>query len=107
MDAWPRSAMTPPPGRPMLPSRSWRMAAVPVFVPRVVAARRRALVAPRIGRVLSLLRVPSGEQAVEILGVLEIAAQDRRRVRVVDDVVAEFEAAREDVVDEGAEEHDV
>ncbi len=28
MEAWPRMAMIPPPGRPMFPSRSWRIAAV-------------------------------------------------------------------------------
>ncbi len=28
IDAWPRSAMIPPPGRPMFPSRSWMIAAV-------------------------------------------------------------------------------
>jgi hypothetical protein len=28
IDAWPRSATMPPPGRPMLPSSSWMIAAV-------------------------------------------------------------------------------
>ena len=28
IDAWPRSAMMPPPGRPMFPSSSWMIAAV-------------------------------------------------------------------------------
>ena len=31
MEAWPRRAMIPPPGRPMLPSSSWRMAAVRMY----------------------------------------------------------------------------
>src|SRR6266496_4487421 len=31
IEAWPRSARIPPPGRPMLPSRSWRIAAVRMY----------------------------------------------------------------------------
>jgi hypothetical protein len=29
--AWPRNALTPPPGRPILPSKSWIMAMVRMF----------------------------------------------------------------------------
>src|SRR5689334_22515266 len=36
MLAWPRSAFMPPPGRPILPSSSWRMAAVRMSWPPVV-----------------------------------------------------------------------
>ena len=31
IDAWPRRAMMPPPGRPMLPSRSWMIEAVRMY----------------------------------------------------------------------------
>ena len=31
MDAWPRSARIPPPGRPMFPSKSWMIAAVRMY----------------------------------------------------------------------------
>jgi hypothetical protein len=31
IDAWPRSATMPPPGRPTLPSRSWMIAAVRMY----------------------------------------------------------------------------
>ena len=31
IEAWPRSAMMPPPGLPMFPSRSWMIAAARMF----------------------------------------------------------------------------
>ena len=31
IEAWPRSARIPPPGRPMLPSSSWMIAAVRMY----------------------------------------------------------------------------
>ena len=48
MLAWPRRARTPPPGRPMLPSSNWRIAAVrivwtPVLEMRIQSALRAGL----------------------------------------------------------------
>ena len=43
----------------------------------------RALVQPGLGVVLLLLLVPSGEDAVQILGIAEVLANDRRGVGVV------------------------
>ena len=45
-------------------------------------------------------RVEAGEQAVEVLGVAEVLAEDRRAVGVRDDVLAEVALVFEDVVDE-------
>src|SRR2546427_742852 len=44
------------------------------------------------GRVViaTLLVHPAGEEAVEVLGVLELLVDDHRRVCVVDDVVSEL-----------------
>ena len=52
------------------------------------------------------LRVEAGEQPVEVLGVAEVLAQDRRRVGVGDDVLVEL-LRSEHVVDHAAEEGDV
>ena len=53
------------------------------------------------------LRVPAGEEAVEVLGVLEVLPQDGGRVGVGHHVVPELAAVGEDVVDDGAQEGDV
>src|SRR5262249_31999860 len=61
------------------------------------------------GRVLvvGLLVLPAGEEAVQLLGVLEALVDDHRRVRVVHDVIADLAPVLEDVVDDPAEEGDV
>jgi hypothetical protein len=51
--------------------------------------------------------VPAGEEPVEVLGVLEVLADDRGRVGVGLDVLAELLALGQDVVDDAAEEGDV
>src|SRR5262245_23939268 len=89
-------------------------------VPRLLALRREPLlslpgravdvdagVLPALELVLPLLGIPAREEAVEVLGVLEVLVDDDRRVGVVDDVVAEPALALEDVVDDAAEERDV
>src|SRR4051794_31546608 len=53
------------------------------------------------------LLVESREQAVEVLGVAEVLADDVRGVGVGDDVLAEVELVLQDVVDDPAEEYDV
>src|SRR5205823_3387046 len=56
---------------------------------------------------LSLLFVPAAEDALEVFGVLEVFADDRRRVRVRLDVLLEVAVVLDDVVDEPAEEGDI
>src|SRR5881296_93132 len=123
MFAWPRSAMIPPPGRPMLPSRSCTIDAARVLHRRVgvrrlavrqrqpvrpvgllaghvgarlALARRelaaRVLVAPRARLVDAVLGDEAGEEAVEVLDVLEVLVDDRRPVRERADVLAELAA---------------
>ena len=80
-------------------------------------ARRELLARPAAADVDALVRhdpgsyrrfrVPPAEQAVEVFGVAEILADDRRRVGVVHDVVAEVALVLDDVVDDPAEERDV
>src|SRR5918911_723081 len=96
IEACPRRAMIPPPGRPMLPSSSWRVAAVvgPGVLPGGVVVG-----AP--------LRVPAAEQAVGVLGVLEPLVDDGRGVGVAGHVLLEVALVLDDVVDDRAEEHDV
>ena len=72
---------------------------------RRVLLRLRALVEPR-SRVV-LLPVPSGKKAVEVLGVPEVVAEERRRVRVVDDVVAEVALVLDRVANQRAEENEI
>lgn len=69
--------------------------------------RREVLVLPTHAIVRHVLGVVSGEETVEIFGVPERVGHDRRGVRVVYDVLAEFAAFAEDVVDDAAEERDV
>ena len=77
----------------------------------VHADRRRLLldtaVLPGAVVVLRAARVPAREQTVQVLGVAEVLADDRGRVRVPHHVVAELAAVLEDVVDDPAEEGDV
>src|ERR1043165_7074816 len=80
-------------------------AALRLHARRRLVLLRGAGVEPRLRVVL--LPVPSAEQPAELLGVLEVIAEDRRRVRVVDDVVAEVALVGEDVVDHRAEEEGV
>src|SRR4029079_2966346 len=64
-------------------------------------------VLPRLDVIGVRLRVPAAEQPAEVLGGGELAGDDRGRVGVVLDVLAELAAVREDVVDDPAEEGDV
>ncbi len=66
-----------------------------------------AVVLPRGGVVGALDGVPAREQAVEVLGVEELVADERGRVRVGQHVLSEVELVGEDVVDDPAEERDV
>src|SRR6266480_7717439 len=70
--------------------------------PRRSTHRRRLLldagVLPCVIVILRAVRIPAGEQAVEIFRVPEILADDRGCVRVPHDVVAELPAVLEDVV---------
>src|ERR1035437_8469725 len=78
---------------------------IPVWPGRSVLGR--ALVGPR-GRVVhARLRVVAGEDAVEVVHILEVVADQRGRVGVGDDVVVEVALVGQDVVDDPAEEHDV
>ncbi len=67
----------------------------------------RVLVAPALGPVDAGLGVEAREEAVEVLGVLEVLADDRGAVREVPDVLPELAAVLEDVADHAAEERDV
>src|SRR5438874_1322048 len=116
IDACPRSARIPPPGRPMFPSRSWTIDAVRMYctptVCGVPALARGAggfhpFVLPGRVVVLLLLRIPAGKEAVEVLCVLELLVDDHRRVRERLDVLVEPALVLEDVVDDPAEERDV
>ena len=69
-----------------------------VVLLRELPARR--VVRPRLG-------VEAGEQPVEVVDVLELVADDVRRVGVADDVLAEVQLVLQDVVDDPAEERDV
>ena len=69
--------------------------------------RLDAFVHPLSFLVLAFLRLPSAEEAVVLLGVLEIFAQDCGGVRVIDDVLLEVALVLEDVVNDAAEERDV
>jgi hypothetical protein len=64
-------------------------------------------VLPRLAVVGGRLGVVAREQPVEVLGVDEVLAQDRRGVGVRDDVLAEVQLVVEDVPDDPAEEGDV
>src|SRR5579883_2105962 len=68
---------------------------------------RPAFVLPAAGVVAALLLIEAGEEAVEVLGVAELLADDRRAVGVRHDVLAEVALVRDDVVDDAAEEGDV
>ncbi len=62
---------------------------------------------PGRGVVPPALGVPAGEEPVEVLGVGELLAHDRARVRVPPHVLVEPEPALEDVAHDAAEERDV
>lgn len=76
-----------------------RLVQVAGFVLHVVLPARR-IVGPLLG-------VEAREEPVEIVGVLELVADEHRGVRVVDDVLAEVQLVAQDVVDDAAEEGDV
>src|SRR5207249_6731948 len=52
--------------------------------------RRSGLVQPAFGIVSFLLRLPSGEESVQIFIIFEVVAKNRRGVCVMHDVLAEF-----------------
>ncbi len=74
-------------------------------------ARRRldvgAFVLPALGVVLPPLLVQAGEDAVEILGVAEVLADQGGGVRIGEDVLPEVLLLAQDVMDDPAEEGDV
>ena len=76
-----------------------------LHVPR--GALRLSHVLPRVRDVLAFLRVVPGEQALQILGVLEIRRDDRRRVRVIHHVIVEIQVIIQHVLDNRAEQHHV
>src|SRR5581483_7231227 len=65
----------------------------------------RALVEPGVSVVLPAIE--SAEESAEIFGVLEVLSQDRRRVRIANDILAELALVGQHVVDHRAEEDDV
>src|SRR5437588_634601 len=93
MEACPRNARIPPPGRPILPNSNCKIAAVRMICTPFECA---------------LLRVPSGEIAVLIVFRITIfVAQNTRSVRVMNDVIAKKELIFNQVSDETAEEDNV
>ena len=66
-----------------------------------------ALVLPALGVVAPLLLVEAGEDAVEVLGVAEVLADEGGGVGVGEDVLPEVLLLAQDVVDDPAEEGDV
>src|SRR5712691_7276442 len=66
-----------------------------------------SLVLPARRVITITLRIPAGEEPVEILGVLEVVADDGRRIAVGDDVLSEELVVLADVVDDAAQQRDV
>ena len=66
-----------------------------------------ALVRPARRVIRSRLRIEAREEAAQLIGVLEVLADDRRSVRVADDVLAEVLLLAQDVVDDAAKEGDI
>ena len=62
---------------------------------------------PCPGVVAALFLLPAAEQAVQVLGIAELIANDRRRIRVVDNVVLEIALVLDDVTDDAAQERDI
>ena len=99
--------LTAGPGR-LRPRRALVLLLLVVALPlRVAVGAVGTLVRPGVDVVLPGLRVEAGEQAVEVLGVLEVLVDERRGVRVVEDVVPEPQIVLDDMADEGTEQHDV
>ncbi len=69
--------------------------------------RRSGLVQPAFRIVFSLLRIPSGEESIQIFRIFEIIAKNRRGVCVMHDVLAEFFVILQNVVDQPAQEKNV
>ena len=67
--------------------------------------RLRAGVEPRLRVVL--FPIPSGEEAVQLFSVAQVVAQNRRRVRVGHDVIAEPAIVVDRVVDHRAEKREI
>src|SRR5436309_3875787 len=70
-------------------------------------SRRSGLVQPAFRIVFSLLRIPSGEEAIQIFRIFEIIAKNRRGVCVMHDVFAEVFIISENVIDQTAQEKNV
>jgi len=66
-----------------------------------------AFVLPARRFVLAGVRVETGEQPVQVLGIAEVLAQDHRRIGVGHDVLAEPQVVLQHVPDQAAEERDV
>ena len=85
--------------------------AAPLFAGhRAAAGRGRgrdSLVLPAVLVIVAAFGVVATEQAAEVVGVLEVLAQDGCCIGVRDDVLAEFQAAAQHVIDEPTEERDV
>src|ERR1700757_4024955 len=64
-------------------------------------------VEPRSRIILFLLVVPSREESVQVLCILEVLAQYCRRIGVRDDILSELFLVLEDVIDDPAEKCDV
>src|SRR5262249_33456893 len=82
-----------------------------VFRVQPLVARGRncsldALVLPR-PRIVSLFGIPAAEESFEVLGVFEPLVDDRRRVRVVDDVILEVALVLQDVAHDSPKKRDV
>ena len=69
--------------------------------------RRSGLVQPAFGIVSFLLRVPSGEESVQIFSIFEVVAKNCGCVCVMHDVFAEVFIISENVIDQPAQEKNV
>src|SRR5436189_71810 len=117
MDACPRSARMPPPGRPIFPRSNCRITAAIFAVTSgcfgmsgllsATIFRRSGLVQPAFGIVSFLLRVPSGEESVQIFSIFEVVAKNCGCVCVMHDVFAEVFIISENVIDQPAQEKNV
>src|SRR4051794_38261762 len=72
-----------------------------------VITLRFVLVQPGLRIVLLFLFVPTGENAAEIFGVLEILPKNERSIGVVNYVLPKVQLIREHVIDHRAEKNDV